>query len=391
MAKKKSKTQKYKKNLKRKLAASTTSKTKIAPKEEVIYNVAVKKSEKSTTAKKETVKKDAPKKPATKKTKIAPKEEVIYNVAVKSKEKEENASTKKPKTSTKNTKSKNATKKTQNKKTQPKKETAKKETKSPKTTKKENEIITKIKKKLKELKKKLDKKTKTKKKTNKITKKDLPKKVKKQTKNKIIEPQNKFQKILNIIVNNLHIGFNAILLITFIFLFIGFKTTEAVKTGTLFYICGILLFLIIIAISYNKYVSGKIFTILITTAMIFGIYYLNYTYAFINSFNTKVYEDKTYYVVAIDNNLNKSIYNINNKKIGLVKENNKNVERKLNTKLDKINYIEFDNLNELINSFYNQEFRAMIVTENQYKYILKEYENNKKTKVLYEFTAVSKK
>ena len=62
-----------------------------------------------------------------------------------------------------------------------------------------------------------------------------------------------------------------------------------------------------------------------------------------------------------------------------------------NTKLDKINYIEFDNLNELINSFYNQEFRAMIVTENQYKYILKEYENNKKTKVLYEFTAVSKK
>ena len=390
MAKKKSKTQKYKKNLKRKLAASTTSKTKIAPKEEVIYNVAVKKSVKSATAKKETVKKDAPKKPTTKKTKIAPKDEVIYNVAVKSKEKEDNVSTKKPKTSTKTTKSKNATKKTQNKKTQPKKETAKKET-TKKTTKKENEIITKIKKKLKELKKKLDKKSKTKKKTNKITKKDLPKKAKKQTKNKIIEPQNKFQKILSIIVNNLHIGFNAILLITFIFLFIGFKTTEAVKTGTLFYICGILLFLIIIAISYNKYVSGKIFTVLITTVMIFGIYYLNYTYAFINSFNTKVYEDKTYYVVAIDNNLNKSIYNINNKKIGLVKENNKNIERKLNTKLDKINYIEFDNLNELINSFYNQEFRAMIVTENQYKYILKEYENNKKTKVLYEFTAVSKK
>ena len=47
MAKKKSKTQKMKKNLKRKqtkVVSKTTPKSKIAPKEEVIYNVAVTKS-----------------------------------------------------------------------------------------------------------------------------------------------------------------------------------------------------------------------------------------------------------------------------------------------------------------------------------------------------------
>ena len=56
------------------------------------------------------------------------------------------------------------------------------------------------------------------------------------------------------------------------------------------------------------------------------------------------------------------------------------------------NYIEYDNLNDMFNDFYNQNFRAVLVNENQYKY-MKNYihENARDVKILYEFKANAKK
>ena len=81
-----------------------------------------------------------------------------------------------------------------------------------------------------------------------------------------------------------------------------------------------------------------------------------------------------------------------NKKVGLYKENTINIERKLNTKIGNINYIEYDNLNEMFDDFYDQRFRAVLVNENQYKY-MKNYinENSRDVKILYEFKANAKK
>jgi hypothetical protein len=138
--------------------------------------------------------------------------------------------------------------------------------------------------------------------------------------------------------------------------------------------------------------SGKIFTIFLCLGMGYAIYQMNYTYDFINNLNTNVYEYKTYYVVTFNNSQNKSIFNINNKKVGLLKDNCTNVERKLNTKLDKVNYQEYDDINQLCNDFYSQKFRALIVNENQYTYLKNNvYENARDVKIIYEFKANAKK
>ena len=146
-----------------------------------------------------------------------------------------------------------------------------------------------------------------------------------------------------------------------------------------------------VAISYNKYISGKIFTVLLCIGMSYAIYHMQYTYDFIRNLNTSVYEYKTYYVVAFDNIQNKSIYTINNKNVGLLKDNCINVERRLNTKLDKVTYSEYDDINTLFDDFYEQKYRAILVNENQYKYLQNNIQNNQEVKILYEFKANARK
>ena len=206
-----------------------------------------------------------------------------------------------------------------------------------------------------------------------------------------IKKKNIFVRLLYEIISNRHIFFNAILILFFIVLLIGLNRIEISK-GSIIYISLISIFLIGIAISYNKYLSGKLFTILLCTIMGFAIYRIQYTYDFIRNLNSTIYEYKTYYVVTFNNTQNKSIYNINNKKVGLYKENTINIERKLDTKLDNISYIEYDDLNDLFNDFYNQKFRAILVNDNQYKYMTNHINSNSRdVKILYEFKANAKK
>lgn len=219
----------------------------------------------------------------------------------------------------------------------------------------------------------------------------LPKLKKNIKKEDIKKKKNIFIRLLYELKNNSHIIFNALLIIIFIILITGILRIEVFKTGTIIYIAIIILFLMAVAISYNKYISGKIFTVLLCIGMSYAIYHMQYTYDFIRNLNTSVYEYKTYYVVAFDNIQNKSIYTINNKNVGLLKDNCINVERRLNTKLDKVTYSEYDDINTLFDDFYEQKYRAILVNENQYKYLQNNIQNNQEVKILYEFKANARK
>lgn len=190
---------------------------------------------------------------------------------------------------------------------------------------------------------------------------------------------------------NLHIIFNAVIITSFLILALAAFKVEVYETSTIIYFGSLLLFLVLVAIAQNKYLSGKVFTIMLVVGMAFVTSKIQYTYDFIGIINTNKYEYKTYYVVAIDNSQNRTIHNINNKKVGVLKEVSTKTSRVLNTKIKKVTYLEFKNNNELFDAFYGQNFRAMIVTENQYKYLENNPRNNKEIKILHEFKAVTEK
>lgn len=215
----------------------------------------------------------------------------------------------------------------------------------------------------------------------------------KKVQKKVVEkPKNIFLRLLYDVFHNTHIIFNSLLIVTYVILLTGFIRTNAFTTGTIVYVSCIIIFLSIVAIGYNKYISGKIFSTLIIIGMSIAIYNMQYTYDFIRNLNTNEFEYKEYYVVTFNNGRNKSIYNINNKKVGLLKDNSTNIQRILNTKLDSVNYIEYEDPNLFYQDFYNQSYRAIIVNDNQYKYLTNNIEqSNKKVKILYKFKANGRK
>lgn len=223
----------------------------------------------------------------------------------------------------------------------------------------------------------------------------LPKKAKKIEDKKALtkgqKKKNIFIRLIYEIVTNIHILFNTALVIFFVVLLVGMIRIEVLTTGTIIYISLIVLFLMLIALSYNKYISGKIFTIVLCAGMGFAIYQMQYTYDFVRNLASNLYEYKTYYVVTFDNGINKSIYTINNKSVGLLKDNCINVERRLNTKLDGVNYLEYDDINLLFDDFYDSKYRAILVNENQYKYLQNNIQGQKAVKILYEFKVNEKK
>lgn len=384
MAKKKSKTQKSKQNLKKKIkntqnSTSTAKKeaTKTTPK---TNNVPKKNNTPKKDSNKPEIKKEQPKQVKSKQ--VVKKEEVKYNVALDKIKNEEKP--KKEKQLVDKDKVKYNVVLTE-----------------PETIKKKEHVVEEPKKKKFNLKEKLNTiSTKVKGffskfKKNKVEEKKPKKYVKKDKKNKKpeeVKPKNIILRAFYELKKNFHIIFNVALIITYIILLIGLIRTNAFSKGTIIYVSCIAIFLIIVATSYTKYISGKIFSILILSAMIYGIYNIQYTYDFINNLNSNEYEYKTYYVVTFNNGQNKSIYNINNKKVCLLKDNSKNIKRKLDTKLDSVKYVEHEDPNKLYSDFYNTECRAIIVNENQYKYLTNNIEpNHRNIKILYEFKANGRK
>lgn len=222
-----------------------------------------------------------------------------------------------------------------------------------------------------------------------ILNQNLEKKVQKIEKN--FKKYNFTIKTLAKLYRNLHVVFNSIIIITFIILLIGTLKIEIYKTGTIIYFGSLLLFLIIVAISQNRYLSGKIFTTIITLGMLFIIINFQKTYDFISILNKKTYEYKTYYVAAFDVQKNRNIHGLNNKKICVLKENRKKTSLVLNTKIDNVTYKEFNDTDTMFEEFYSQKCRGIIVNKNQLKYLENDPKTKRKIKKVYEFKAVTVK
>ncbi len=196
--------------------------------------------------------------------------------------------------------------------------------------------------------------------------------------------------IFKTLKNNIHIIFNSVLLFIYLIFLYGLIMTKIFSTTINIYIIAIALFFILLAISYNKYLSGKVFSIILSLIMIISILYMNNTYGYINRLNTSYYETKTYYIVTFDNNTNKSIYNINNKTIGLLKSDS-STKGIINNKIAGANYVIYDNENNLYSDFYTEKTRAIVLNENEYIYLLNNIEKNThKIKVLDTFTTSAK-
>ena len=201
-------------------------------------------------------------------------------------------------------------------------------------------------------------------------------------------PKNPILRVLYEIYHYSFIFFNVLIIATFILLIVGLKRVEVIPNKTIIYIACVFLFLGTVAVSYNKYISGKLFTLFLVGIMGVGIYLLQYNFDFLNNLNTKEYEYKEYNVVSFDNAYNKSIYNINNKKVCLLNSNAKNEERVLNLKLDDVEYLTYDTQDEMFEDFYAGKCRAVILTSNQIKYLTNNKENQKQNiKILYTFKA----
>jgi len=205
----------------------------------------------------------------------------------------------------------------------------------------------------------------------------------------VIKKENKFLNVIKKIYHGTYILFNVTIILFFILFFLGIISIPELEKSTICYVSGLILFLIIIAISYNKSIEGKIFTIILCIVMGFGIYKMQYTYDYIRALNTHSYEHKTYYVVTYDSIKNSNIYNLNDKSIGLLNENKTNIERLIDTKINA-KYIEYNDETTLFNDFINQNYRAIIVTENQYKYLENEI-TEKDIKIIYEISVTAKK
>ena len=381
MAKKKSKTQKQKQNIKRKAKEQTKKNTQVVPKEQVKYNVVLtepnkykKKKNTKTTTKQEEKKVPAKKKELPKKGKVVKNTDVIYNVVLTDKNKvKKKEETKKPVNQKK-------TKKKFNFKEWFKNLFKKKEKKAPS---RDLDALFGVKR---------DKKKQVYSKEY-VVKKETGRDGRLKQTNYTIQPKkpkNVFLRLLYEIWTNMNVLFNGVLILTFILFIIGIIKIDLFEKNTIIYICGLILFLMVIAISYNKHIEGWIFTILLCAGMGYAIYEMQYTYGYISALNTKEFEEKTYYVVTFDNPTNKTLYNVSNKKVGILKDTNVYVERYLNTKI-KTNYVEYENDNAMFDDFYAQRLRAVIVRDNEYKYLENNVESNKSVKILYEFTVNSRK
>ncbi len=150
-------------------------------------------------------------------------------------------------------------------------------------------------------------------------------------------------------------------------------------TQLVFLILGSLLAIIFSVSSYLsrkmlRYNIGVIFTIIINIIAIYNIYEINNDYSYIENLVSPKYSYKDYYVYVKKNTKYNSLEKIKNKKIGVLEKNKNNVLSYIRTKTD-VDYVEYSNREELIESFNNNEIQAIVIS----KQTLNELEKEEKT------------
>ena len=110
---------------------------------------------------------------------------------------------------------------------------------------------------------------------------------------------------------------------------------------------------------------------------------LNNTYSYLSNILNKKYEYVTYnlYVQKANTKYN-SVNKLENKKIGLLKTNKENIKSILNKKV-KIEYIEYNNIDEISNGIKNGEIQGFII-DKETKEELNKNEISSKIRSIYE-------
>ena len=165
---------------------------------------------------------------------------------------------------------------------------------------------------------------------------------------------------------------------------IGFynKTKNIIIISSLLIISIILIYLYF-AKNYKKYNAGVFITLMLNIVLAYQIINLNNTYSYLSNILNKKYEYVTYnlYVQKANTKYN-SVNKLENKKIGLLKTNKENIKSILNKKV-KIEYIEYNNIDEISNGIKNGEIQGFII-DKETKEELNKNEISSKIRSIYE-------
>ena len=95
--------------------------------------------------------------------------------------------------------------------------------------------------------------------------------------------------------------------------------------------------------------------------MFYQVFNLNITYSYLTNIVNKKYEYVTYNVyVKKANTIYNNIAKLENKKIGILKTNKENIKNTINKEV-RIEYVEYNNVDEIANGIKNGEIQAFII------------------------------
>ncbi len=179
-----------------------------------------------------------------------------------------------------------------------------------------------------------------------------------------------------------------LMVVLMLLLFLGVKSTSILSKKEIIVVA--LSFIVLITIAVLSYLSkrnkvynfGVFLTILANILFAFEIYSINNNYDYLKNVTSLKYEYKTYEVyVQKSNTTYSSIEKLNGKTIGLLKNNQNNVKEYLNN-LVKIDYKEYNSVDELCEGIKNGDIQAFIIVEDK----TNQLKNNKyinKIRVIY--------
>lgn len=131
---------------------------------------------------------------------------------------------------------------------------------------------------------------------------------------------------------------------------------------------------------YKKYNVGVFITLLLNIILSFNIISMNKEYGFIENLVHKNYNYVTYNLyVKKSNTTYNTIYKLENKKIGLLNDNEDNIQSQINKKI-KVEYKIYYSIDELQEGIQNGEIQAFVIDSNIKKEDLK---INNKLRIIY--------
>lgn len=189
------------------------------------------------------------------------------------------------------------------------------------------------------------------------------------------------------ILGSLSITLSLILNIILILILSYLKITKTIYIATLI-ILTIIVTTILIKLYLNKkqikYNIGIFLSIFLCIISIYTLYEIEEKYDYLKVITNKnlTYENYNIYVLK-KNTIYNNLAKLENKKIGLLEENNQNIKEYLEDKVN-IEYIIYSNFQEISIAIQNGEIQSFILNEKEYNKLSKEdKEIFTKTRIIY--------